>query len=59
MNGNTRKLNAEQVRTIRLWWKTRQEAMRVPVPRVIAKRFGVCPGTLYSIARGERYKEVR
>lgn len=56
---NSRKLTAEQVRTIRLWWNARQEAMRIPVPRIIAKRMGVCPGTLYSIARGERYKEVR
>ncbi len=59
MNRNTRKLTTEQVRTIRSWWKARQEAKRIPVPRIVAKSFGVCPGTLYSIARGERYKEVQ
>lgn len=56
---NARKLTAEQVRTIRMWWKVRQEAMKVPVPRVMAERFGVSHGTLYSIGKGYRYKEVR
>lgn len=58
-NLTTRKLTAEQVRTIRMWWKKREEAMKVPVPRIIAKRFGVSHGTLYQIARGHRYKEVQ
>ena len=54
-----RKLTAEQVRTIRMWWKVRQEAMKVPVPRVMAQRFGVSHGTLYMIGKGFRYKEVQ
>jgi hypothetical protein len=56
---NARKLTAEQIRTIRMWWKVRQEAMKVPVPRVMAERFGVSHGTLYAIGKGFRYKEVR
>lgn len=59
MNPNQRKLTAEQVRTIRMWWKTREEAMKVPVPRIVAHRFGVSSGTLYQIARGHRYKDVQ
>lgn len=59
MNLTTRKLTAEQVRTIRMWWKSRQEAMKVPVPRLVAERFGVSHGTLYQIAQGRRYKDVR
>jgi hypothetical protein len=54
-----RKLTPEQVRTIRMWWRVREEAMKVPVPRIVAQRFDVCVGTLYQIARGHRYKDVQ
>jgi len=56
---NTRKLTAEQVRTIRMWWRARQEAMKIPVPRIVAQKFGVSPGTLYCVGKGHRYKDVR
>lgn len=59
INLRDRKLTAEQVRTIRMWWKARQEAAKIPVPRIIAERFGVSRETVYRIANGHYYKEVR
>jgi hypothetical protein len=60
---NKRMLTNEQARAVLMWWAERQRVYReyrkVPNPRRMAQRLGICPGTLYSIVRGERYKDVQ
>lgn len=58
MNLNQRKLTPDEVSQIRIWWRARAIARKIPCYRVMAKRMGVSPGTLYQIGKFHRYKET-
>jgi hypothetical protein len=63
MNLTRRKLQDHEVRALRLWWARREElraeVRKVPTPGQMAHKLNIACGSVYQIARGRTYKEIR